>query len=320
MMEEISEIEKELTEAQLLHRIPTDFIPDLEKRPLSYSSLKHFNNSPLHFLQYLTAPKKSSIQMFLGDVVDCLLLTPDDFETKFITVPDNLPKRPTSAQLTAKYRIIGSKEFDAAKDRDVADREQRWVDFETSCVGKRIIPSNIMERANRMVESVKNYAPAVDLLNKLTSTQRTVYFTDPETKLNCIVKMDGCGDGLVVDLKSTNDAEPDKYTRTAFDFDYHIQCGISLMAMQSEFFISQYKVDFFHIIVESVEPFAVDVRKADDNYKRVGVGEVKRLLQEVIYCRDNNLWRTAWDFKRFFDKVGNLSLPSYAHKLIERHQ
>lgn len=318
-MSEQSEVE-EISIEEMFHRIPEDFIPDLVKRPASYSSLKHFDVTPLHFLHYLTAPRKSSPQMLLGSVVDCMILTPDDFDSMFYHAPKDAPKKPGVQQTGAKYMQQGTKEYDPVKYADVMERIQWWEKFEKECEGKRFVDDRMLEQAKRMKESCDKSPLAQDLLAQITQTQETIYFTHPETGIRNVVKMDGRGDGLVMDLKTAADPGIDKYSRSAFDLRYDIQCGISLRAMEVEHFSPTYKTKFAHLILESKAPFTVDVRYADDHFKKVGVGEYDRLMQELKFCRDQNLWRTGFEFKRFFDKTGTLSLPGYAFKLVEKYK
>lgn len=318
MAEEITEQEIDIKQA--LHRIPADFIPDFTKRPASYSSLKHFNITPVHLLHYLTAPRKESKQMFLGTVLDCLLLTPDDFEALFYFDPVDAPKRPADAQINAKYMKEGTKEYDAGKAKDINDRLEWWSNFEESNKGKRLITADILEIAYRMKESVDNYGPAQELLQRVTETQKTIYFSEKNTGIRCVAKIDMRGEGFIADLKTTASPEPGDYNRSAFDFMYFLQAGVYLKAVEAEYFQPVYKTDFYHLVVESCAPFTCDVRKADDKFKKVGVGEFERLIKELEYCRDNNLWRTGFDFKRFYDKVGRLELPGYAYNLIEKYK
>lgn len=325
--------EEEKVTEEYNHRIPADFIPDLEKRPLSYSSLKKFAISPLHFLQYLTAPYAGSDAMILGDLVDVLLLTPDEYEKRFVIIPDNAPEKVQDRSLNAKYMQEGSKEFDQQKYNDVMKRVNWWKKFEDSMVEKKdelgviiqkrkiIISKEILEKARRMVEAVQNYPPAAELIATTEECQMTINFRDPKTDLKLVAKLDGRVNKMKFwDLKSTRSIEPDKYARQAFDLRYDLQAAVYSRGMQVLFKTPAFQIEFYQIIVESCEPFAVDVRKADQDFIRVGAGELDRLLQEIIYCRDNDLWRTMFDFKRFGNKIGTLSLPAYARNLIEQHK
>lgn len=311
---------EEISIEEMFHRIPADYIPDFNKRPASYSSLKHFDVTPLHFLHYLTAPRKKTPQMLLGTVVDCMILTPEDFDSMFYFAPKDAPKRPTSAQIGAKYMQPGTKEYDAGKAKDVLDRLEWWNKFEKSCEGKLFVDDITHEKAKRMKESCDNSQLAQELLSQISQTQETIYFTHPETGIRCVVKMDGRGDGLVMDLKTAASPAPDDYSRSAFDLRYDIQCGISLKAMEVAHFTKSYNTKFAHLILESVAPFTCDVRYADDNFKKVGLGEYDRLMSELKFCQEENLWRTGFEFKRFFDKTGTLSLPGYAFKLVEKYK
>ena len=60
----------------------------IEKRPLSYSSLKSFSISPKHYISYLTKERTPpTAALIQGSVFDILLLTPEDFEKKLYIAP-----------------------------------------------------------------------------------------------------------------------------------------------------------------------------------------------------------------------------------------
>ncbi|MEO0900010.1 MAG: PD-(D/E)XK nuclease-like domain-containing protein, partial [Bacteroidota bacterium] len=61
-------------------------------RPLSYSSLKEFGKSPLHYIEYLTKPSVSSQAMIAGKLFEALLFE-KDIETDFLVFEKPLPDK-----------------------------------------------------------------------------------------------------------------------------------------------------------------------------------------------------------------------------------
>ncbi len=64
-------------------------IDTLKERPLSYSSIKEFQKSPRHYLEYIntqrTAPTDATK---LGSMVHCMILQPNLFNEQFVIAPD----------------------------------------------------------------------------------------------------------------------------------------------------------------------------------------------------------------------------------------
>jgi len=59
---------------------------------LSFSAFKEFippYGSPRKFMAYKLRKKKTTPAMLLGDMIDCALLTPEEFENRYLIIPSN---------------------------------------------------------------------------------------------------------------------------------------------------------------------------------------------------------------------------------------
>ena len=99
---------------------------------LSFSRLTELAHSPLALKQYIEGGKTTTAAMTAGSLLDCLLFEPHRLEERFFIMPENAPKKPTSAQLNAKKPSAESLEqmaqwdeiMQAVNGRDIIKAEQ----------------------------------------------------------------------------------------------------------------------------------------------------------------------------------------------------
>ncbi len=100
-------------------------------RPLSYSSLKEFRKSPLHYIEYVTQERRSTAPMVEGKVFEALLMG-QRMEDLFVPFSRPEPERDfrTKANQQARNEARAAAQAsgrDAIEDQDL-DRIQRIVD------------------------------------------------------------------------------------------------------------------------------------------------------------------------------------------------
>lgn len=81
---------------------------------------------------------------------------------------------------------------------------------------------------------------------------------------------DGTGRPLIVDLKTTQDANPDTFDRTAINFGYHQQMAHYQDVMKAE---TGVRPRFLFVLVEKAEPYLVSVVELDELFYDVGAAK-----------------------------------------------
>jgi exodeoxyribonuclease VIII len=251
--------------------------------------------------------------MVFGNLVDCLLLTPDEFQNRYIIIPEDAPRRPTSAQLNAKNPSA-----------DSIRAIEWWAGFEKhlhgikDATGKRpeVITQAMYDEARYIVEKVLAYQPAAELLQRINSTQQYMRWVDNETKLPVKAFLDGDGDDLILEVKTAASADPEEFAKQAFNLDYHLQCGTYLHGARHR---GQFNKQFAYLVIEKDPPYGICVMMADSDYRELGIEQYAELMQDFRYCYDNNLWHEGYEFKRPFG-YSHLDLPGYAKSMLKKHQ
>jgi hypothetical protein len=262
-------------------------IEDLQKRPLSYSSLCAFAKSPAHFIEYRNAPKFDTPAFLLGGLVDCMLLTPERTEKEYAVAP--------------------------ICDRRTKEGKEIFSKFMEENGDKKSITADVWANAERIVAAVKKNGPAGKLLLSITQTQKQITFTDKETGLPIVTKLDMINEALIADLKTTPDASPDEFPRSCWNWDYHLQAGIYTEAVRK----TQFKyLDYYILAAEKEPPYACAVFKTTQDFVEAGIRVFHKLLQEFDYVMKNNLWELSYDFRAPLGYY-QLDLPYYAKKQTE---
>lgn len=271
----------------------------LQKRPLSYSSLKAFRKSPRHYIMYLNGVFQPSPAMEMGSLLDCKLLTPENFHKEYLVVKRKPDKRTNAGKA-------------------------EWADMllQASLNKQRIAFSEDILIVDRAIEEVMAHERARELLEAKTAVQQTLRWVDRETGLPLTGKIDfqtqAWGMQSIVDLKSSEDADPDEFIRKAYNFDYHFQTGMYLEGFHKSFY--QFP-NFLFLVVELSEPFNVSVIFCDSKFTAAAKAEVRGTLKAFKYCLDNKMFNVGYDFRLFGTRpYFSMQLPGYAKKRYEGYE
>lgn len=113
---------------------------------LSFTRLKELAHSPLALSRYIEKRFEPTVAMVEGQLIDCLLFTPDEFESRFFVMPDDV-KKPTKAQLNA-----------AKPSPTTLEQIDKWDRIMESVKGRAIVKAEQVEEASFLANSVRNDA------------------------------------------------------------------------------------------------------------------------------------------------------------------
>lgn len=245
----------------------------LEKRPLSYSSLKAFRKSPKHYLLYLNGKYVPSDAQRLGSLVDCLALSPEKLKTDYMLI---------------SYKPTGT------------GSKKAWEDIlEQASLNKQIVVTQEdLTKAQKCVEALEADPVSRELLANKRNVQGTWRWIDRQTKLPCLMKIDyetRCWDtDFIVDLKTGQDADPDEVGRAVLKYDYLFQTGMYLEGFYKKFFKFP---KFIFQFVETSEPFNTSINFCEDKFTEQARAEVTGTLLAFKYCMDNQLFHMGYEFR-----------------------
>lgn len=263
----------------------------LQNRPLSFSALKEFLRSPMHFKYYMTTPAKSrklppamANAMAMGKLIDCLILTPDNFEKKFAVHSFNI----YSYSDKPKYEIF-------------CDNNK----------GKIIVTKEDHEKALMIRDAALSNPESSKVFNRIEQTQKEYRWTDEETGLPCIAYTDAEGKNLTAELKSTQNASPKSFEKDAYNFNYPFQTGFYKEA-QIACNVSSNETKY--IVIEKEAPYGVAVYTPTPEYIELGRKMFRQTLRDFKVCLDNNAFDQGYEYWAGSGESLTLDLPAWAKK------
>ena len=247
----------------------------MSRRKLSYSRIKHFRVSPLEFVHRLETPFEQTPAMLKGSVVDAILTEKKNFNKLFFIAPEPISRRSNEGK--AKY----------------------WM-YQQIAGDAEVIDEDLFNECLHIANSVRQNPAARYYIDRKHMGQQWVEWKHPETGYQFIGKTDWTSDPkepdfFIADLKCMSKADTESFQRDIFKMDYHIQESSYRKAF---FYRGIFNVRFVWIVVESSEPYNVNVISPDKNMMAFADEELHNSLLAFKYCHENNLWHRSFDWLR----------------------
>lgn len=243
---------------------------------VSKSGLDLVNRSPAHYWErYLNpnpAPRQEKEWQKTGGALGCAVLEPDEFPLRYVVFDD-----------TEICKEIGGK-----RPRTTVKYEE-WHKLEIpKYAGKIILEPEYYTQLITMRDKVRAH-PACKTILANGVSERTFYFKDPETGVACRIRPDWLADriGYLADVKTTENASPEAFGRSAHKFRYHVQDPFYTDGMRENGFVSK---GFLFICVEKEPPYNVAVYFVPPEVEKIGRAEYKANLYTFAACTNSNKW------------------------------
>ena len=254
---------------------------------ISKSGLDLLARSPLHYWDRYINPQPTerteTAAMAFGTAVHAAVLEPDEF-AKWV-VMDKVDGRTT----------VGK----AAK----AEAEARAAQL-----GVPMIDTATWDTVQRIAARVHRH-PQIGAELQTGTPELSVYWTDEDTGILCRCRPDWLGKGIVVDIKTTENASPKAFQQSAYGWRYWVQAAYYLDGLATNGVDIEY---FLFAAVEKSSPFAVMGYTASKAMLDSGRREYQRLLRLYAICASTNEWPG-------YGGVMDLELPSYAPERMDRN-
>jgi exodeoxyribonuclease VIII len=260
------------------------FYPDVSRadydaiEAINFSTIKHAARSLAHYKHALDNPTSQTPAMALGEAVHVATFEPGDFRSRIAVAP----------------KVDGrTKEGKAAREA-----------FAAASANKTVIDGDDMAAIEGMASAIQAHGTAATLLALPRRNEATAVWTDPATGLLCKARMDAwIDDGIVCDLKTTQDARPSAFSRTIAQYQYHLQAAIYLEAIRRTLGI---EASFVWIAVESAAPHGVAVYEAAPD--TLGEGEhIRAQLMAAVASA-----RKSGKYPGYQDNVIEIGIPAWA--------
>jgi hypothetical protein len=286
---------------------------------INKSGLDQMARTPRHFwAKFLSPdrePEKPSDAFRLGHAIHAAALEPKKFAEKFRVAPD--PKDYPNALVTADdYKnacksaglpVSGSREVLKARLLENKIEVQFFEEIEKELSQFEILSVKEMRVCLAIAKNMQSSA-AAQILFSTGTPEAVMIWIDPETGLKCKARADWLTFGensYIFDLKSTQDASPDAFSRSIFNYGYHRQAAWYLDGFLHASG-GQTPAGFIFGAWETFFPFEVAYHLADEAMIERGREENRKYLNLYAECRRNNEW------PGYPETINPISLPPWA--------
>lgn len=247
---------------------------------ISKSGLDLIERSPAHY-RY-REPREATRAMEIGTAIHASLLEPDRFAHEYVLLRD-------------------------VKDRRASEYKQAIKEH----AHELVLVASEADRVAGMQESVFANPSAKALLDQDGWRELSVFATEPETGLLLKCRFDMLtSDGVAVDLKKARDIRPDKFSRSVYDYRYHVQDAfysyVYYLATGGEH-LKAFKI----LAVEELMPHLSQVYQLDSEARAEGVRAFKKNLATYSECNKTGDWH-GYNIESEL-----LSLPTWIMNQIE---
>ena len=250
---------------------------------VSVHDLMLVSRSPAHLREARLAPKEPTANMRFGTAAHAwILLEPPDAAKEIIVCPK--------------------------VDRRTKAGKAAYAEFEAEAGDRTVVSEEEADQLCRMKAAVHDSPAARGLL--LAAPDREVsccWDSASQPGMLCRGRPDAMSRKLIVDLKTSFDASPKEFARSAANFKYHAQAAYYLDGLKR---IGEVDDDamFAFVVVEKLPPYGVACYVLDDDAMQAGRAFYMDALATYAECRTSNHWRSY----SATDKVETLSLPRWA--------
>ena len=257
-------------------------VPDADYRAaegFSCSEMKEFARTPAHYRALKENPKPTTPARRIGQLTHLAVFDPNAFDASTTVAP------------------IVNKRTNAGK--------EALAEFELANQGKDMVTQDELDLVLSIAGAVRAH-PIVSEHLQVGFAEVSVWARDPETEVLCKGRLDWLtGDGLILDLKTTEDAGQDAFARSVANYKYDLQTAqyLSLLAAAG-----RAANEFMFIAAEKSPPFGVAVYTLYREDIEQAMAERRILLHRFAECLESDVW------PNYDTAPARLSLPGWSRK------
>lgn len=255
---------------------------------ISASGLKLFMRSPAHYYATYLDPNRiersPTPAMRVGTATHCAILEPERFSAEYIALPEGL-------------------------DRRTKEGKQAYADL--LATGAELLTSDDMSLVVNMACAFRDNATSRALFDRKHVVEQSIFAEVNGVACKCrpdFMTADGL---MVMDVKTTSDASPESFGKSAWSLGYHIQAAFYRRVIQSATGITP---DFIFGCVESDRPYLTAYYTVPQYLLDYADGVIDALLEQYAECLRSGIWHG------YIAEIEpqELSVPGYAQRIIEQ--
>lgn len=226
------------------------------------TDLKRILRSPKKYMFLKANPEQPTDAMQFGSVFHAMLLEEDTFEHFYAVKPLGTDRRTK----------VGKEAYEA---------------FEKANAGKTVIHHETFEQAYAMVKRIKEH-PRVAKMLKAGKPEFTVFNQGADGVVQKaradLYIPEG---GIITDFKTTEDASPEAFARTIFNYGYDVQAGAYTHVFKESGMTAGM---FLFVVIEKKPPYEMGLYYLQPSVIDVGIAKMKKAKSVYANCKATDIW------------------------------
>jgi len=249
---------------------------------MSASAVGKLLQSPAHFHQWANEERKQTDAMLLGEIIHMGVLEPERFKEKL---------------------YVWEKPLERSSAADKKAREEEHA--HAALAGNIVVEKAMFNSAIRVIHAIHSHKKAAALLAG-ARTEVTMLWNDPKYHIPCKARLDVLrADGVVCDVKTTKDASPEEFARSAANYRYHAQAAMYWIA--HEVCLDKSPEAFVWITAETEPPYGVAVYMIERPALLAGNSLVNKAMARYREALQRNEWTLSYP-----EEITPLRFPKWA--------
>ena len=250
-------------------------------RAASASGLRVIHaGTPAHLRRSWDDQDKPSLALVLGTLIHGLVLEPQTPLPRIAIVPETyiVPD-------DAKPAKGAPQPGETVPWNNRAGYCRQWRALQEAA-GKIVLDAEDMATVRECAQAVEANDEAAELLRKCIHRESTLVW-ETEARTPCKARLDAWGeDALIVDVKTTTDASPSGFARSAYDLGYHLQAAWYVDGLEA---LTGWKASFYFVAVEK-DSRLVTVHHATHDFLQRGREAYGRALAQFEEAWASGVW------------------------------
>lgn len=224
---------------------------------VAQSDLKLIRSKSLHHYRNMIRSKSTPAQV-LGRGIHACIYEPEIFKTQYIELPQGFDRR----------------------------TKARREEYETMAEKGIVLSHEDYKLCGQIRDSVHSHDVAENII-KGSVFERVVIARDKKTGILLKGKLDGYKTGVISDLKTTVNAQPNAFIRDIFKYGYHFQAAFYIDLVER---CTGLTPKYYIIAVEKSFPYAVSLFEMSAKTLAIGRTQYKETLSVLERAKQNNSW------------------------------
>ncbi len=243
-----------------------------QKAFISNSGMKELLRSPAHYFEYLNGEREEKAPN-LGTAIHAAVLEPAEFAKHYVTY--------------AGYR-----------------RGKAWDEFQAANPDKQILNETESAAVEGVVKAVAQFdAYPLRAALDIGEVEKSIFWIDEETGVGCRIRADCLTPFVIFDVKSIDDARPEKVARQVASMEYDLQAFMYTEGVRA---FTGKTLPFYFVFIETGRPHGIWIHRAGQSVMRNGEIKFRRGVRAFKRLQATGDWHG------YANPISDLELPRYS--------